>query len=49
VDRDGTPAIAVGQRVVLGLSFDHRVCDGVVAAAFVERVGALLDDVAAER
>jgi 2-oxoglutarate dehydrogenase E2 component (dihydrolipoamide succinyltransferase) len=49
VDRDGTPAIAVGHRVVLGLSFDHRVCDGVVAAAFVERVGALLDDVAAER
>lgn len=49
VDRDGTPAIAVGQRVVLGLSFDHRVCDGVVAAAFLERVGALLDVVASER
>ncbi len=49
VDRDGGPAIAVGQRVVLGLTFDHRVCDGSVAAAFVERVGAALNDVLIER
>jgi len=49
VTSKGKPSVEVGSELVLGLSFDHRVCDGVVAAAFVERVGALLDDVAAER
>jgi 2-oxoglutarate dehydrogenase E2 component (dihydrolipoamide succinyltransferase) len=42
VDRDGTPTIEVGQRLVLGLSFDHRVCESVAAAQYLERVGTLL-------
>lgn len=48
---DGVPTIAIGRRVVLGLSFDHRVCDAVVAARYLERVGQLLAelDVASER
>jgi 2-oxoglutarate dehydrogenase E2 component (dihydrolipoamide succinyltransferase) len=38
-------------RLVLGLSYDHRVCDAVTAATYLERVGELLGaiDVAAER
>jgi len=35
-------AIEIGRRLVLGLSFDHRVCDAVVAASYLERVGELL-------
>ena len=39
---DGQLTIVIGHSVVLGLTFDHRVCDAVVAASFLERVGALL-------
>jgi len=39
---DGQLTIVIGHSVVLGLTFDHRVCDAVVAATFLERVGALL-------
>lgn len=35
-------AVVLGRRVVLGLSFDHRVCEPFVAAAYLERVGELL-------
>ncbi len=51
VDIDGVPTLAVGRRVILGLSFDHRVCDSVAAANYLERVGELLAglDVASER
>ncbi len=37
-----TPKIEVGRRVVLGLSFDHRVCEPVGAASYLERVAELL-------
>jgi pyruvate/2-oxoglutarate dehydrogenase complex dihydrolipoamide acyltransferase (E2) component len=36
------PTIDVGWRLVLGLSFDHRVCEPVSAARYLERVGELL-------
>ena len=35
-------SIEIGYRIVLGLSFDHRVCEPVLAAASLERVAALL-------
>ncbi|MCU1363711.1 MAG: dihydrolipoamide acyltransferase [Acidimicrobiaceae bacterium] len=38
----GTPEIVVGRRIVLGLSFDHRVCEPVGAASYLERVAELL-------
>ena len=49
-DDDG-PTVRVGRRLVLGLSFDHRVCEPVAAANFLERVGQLLAgfDVEGER
>ena len=51
VEREGVATIEVGRRVVLGLSFDHRVCDSAAAAQYLERVGELLAglDVASER
>ncbi len=51
VERDGAPHLEVGRRVILGLSFDHRVCDTAAAAQYLERVGELLAglDVASER
>lgn len=41
----------IGRRVVLGLSFDHRICEPVGAASYLERVGELLAnlDVEGER
>jgi len=36
-----TPKIEVGRRLVLGLSFDHRVCEPVGAASYLERVAEL--------
>lgn len=46
-----TPTLAIGRRVVLGLSFDHRICEPVAAANYLERVGELLAglDVEGER
>jgi len=51
VERDGASVLEVGRRVILGLSFDHRVCDAALAARYLERVGELLAglDVASER
>ncbi len=51
VARDGVGTLEVGRRVILGLSFDHRVCDAAAAANYLERVGELLAglDVASER
>ncbi|HVB52011.1 MAG TPA: dihydrolipoamide acetyltransferase family protein [Acidimicrobiales bacterium] len=40
--RDGATTVDVGRRVVLGLSFDHRVCEPVGAASYLERVAELL-------
>lgn len=42
VERDGHPMIEVGRRIVLGLSFDHRVADPTSASLYLERVGQLL-------
>ncbi|MHB2028609.1 MAG: dihydrolipoamide acetyltransferase family protein [Acidimicrobiales bacterium] len=39
---NGVTSIEVGRRLVLGLSFDHRVCEPVSAASYLERVGELL-------
>jgi pyruvate/2-oxoglutarate dehydrogenase complex dihydrolipoamide acyltransferase (E2) component len=50
VGEDGT-SIEVGRRLVLGLSFDHRVCEASAAASYLERVAELLGglDLASER
>jgi 2-oxoglutarate dehydrogenase E2 component (dihydrolipoamide succinyltransferase) len=42
VTREGSATIEVGSRLVLGLSFDHRVCESVAAADYLERVAELL-------
>ncbi len=42
VMKDGVATIEVGRRLVLGLSFDHRVCDSVAAVEYLERVAELL-------
>jgi 2-oxoglutarate dehydrogenase E2 component (dihydrolipoamide succinyltransferase) len=42
VTKDGAMTIDVGRRVVLGLYFDHRVCEPVGAASYLERVAELL-------
>jgi pyruvate/2-oxoglutarate dehydrogenase complex dihydrolipoamide acyltransferase (E2) component len=51
VTLDGVATVAVGRRVILGLSFDHRICEPVGAAQYLERVGQLLAglDVEGER
>jgi pyruvate/2-oxoglutarate dehydrogenase complex dihydrolipoamide acyltransferase (E2) component len=41
VAKDGV-TIEAGRRVVLGLSFDHRICEPTGAASYLERVGELL-------
>ena len=41
----GERVISVGRRVVLGLSFDHRVADPTSAALYLERVGELLGSI----
>jgi 2-oxoglutarate dehydrogenase E2 component (dihydrolipoamide succinyltransferase) len=38
----GGTSLEVGRRLVLGLSFDHRVCEPTGAAKYLERVGELL-------
>ena len=51
ITTDGVSAVGIGRRVVLGLSFDHRVSEPVGAAEYLERVGQLLAglDVEGER
>ncbi|MGC8498315.1 MAG: dihydrolipoamide acetyltransferase family protein [Acidimicrobiales bacterium] len=39
---DGASRVEVGSQVILGLSFDHRVCEPFTATAYLERVGELL-------
>jgi 2-oxoglutarate dehydrogenase E2 component (dihydrolipoamide succinyltransferase) len=50
-ESSGSPVIEVGRRLVLGLSFDHRVCEPMGAAQYLERVAELLAgmDLASER
>jgi 2-oxoglutarate dehydrogenase E2 component (dihydrolipoamide succinyltransferase) len=38
----GDSTLEVGRRMVLGLAFDHRVCESVGAASYLERVAELL-------
>lgn len=45
-DRGGERVVGIGRRVVLGLSFDHRVADPTSAALYLERVGELLASIA---
>jgi 2-oxoglutarate dehydrogenase E2 component (dihydrolipoamide succinyltransferase) len=42
VTSGGVATVEVGRRIVLGLSFDHRVCESVAAADYLERVAELL-------
>ena len=51
LNEDGGAAMGVGRRLVLGLSFDHRVCEPVAAVSYLERVSQLLAglDVEGER
>ena len=51
VTENGVTTVGVGRRLVLGLSFDHRVCEPVAAVDYLERVGQLLAglDVEGER
>ena len=41
VSADGA-SVVPGRRVILGLTFDHRVCEAATAAHYLERVGELL-------
>ena len=43
VTDDGAPTLAVGRRLILGLTFDHRVCEPFAAARYLERVATLLN------
>jgi len=42
VEANGALSVEVGYRLVLGLSFDHRVCEPVSAVSYLERVAELL-------
>jgi pyruvate dehydrogenase E2 component (dihydrolipoamide acetyltransferase) len=42
VTHDGEISFEVGRRLILGLSFDHRVCESTAAASYLERVAELL-------
>ncbi len=47
---NGKPSVEVGSELVLGLSFDHRICEPRMAAKFLECVAEILSalDLAAE-
>jgi 2-oxoglutarate dehydrogenase E2 component (dihydrolipoamide succinyltransferase) len=51
VESSVVATIEVGYRIVLGLSFDHRVCEPVSAVNYLERVAELLEgmDLESER
>jgi 2-oxoglutarate dehydrogenase E2 component (dihydrolipoamide succinyltransferase) len=42
VAKNGKDTVVAGRRLVLGLSFDHRVCEPVSAVNYLERVAELL-------
>ena len=42
VSKTGAATVQAGRRVILGLSFDHRVCESTAAAGYLERVAELL-------
>ena len=44
---DGADAhLGIGRRVVVGISFDHRVCDPTAATRYLERVGEIVASLA---
>jgi 2-oxoglutarate dehydrogenase E2 component (dihydrolipoamide succinyltransferase) len=51
VTTDGVTTVDIGRRLILGLSFDHRIAEPVAAGAYLERVAQLLTglDVEGER
>ncbi|MGB8197320.1 MAG: dihydrolipoamide acetyltransferase family protein [Acidimicrobiales bacterium] len=51
ITENGAATVSVGRRVVLGLSFDHRICEPMGAVGYLERVAQLLGglDVEGER
>jgi pyruvate dehydrogenase E2 component (dihydrolipoyllysine-residue acetyltransferase) len=51
VTKDGEPTVEIGRRLILGLSFDHRISEAVAVGEYLERVGQLLAglDVEGER
>ncbi len=48
-DEGADVTVAIGRRVVLGLTFDHRVCEPFAAAAYLERVAAILANIDFDR
>lgn len=42
VSKTGAATVQAGRRLILGLSFDHRVCESTAAAGYLERVAELL-------
>ena len=42
VSHNGESSVEIGRRLILGLSFDHRVCESTAAASYLERVAELL-------
>jgi len=42
VSKNGAATVEVGRRLILGLSFDHRVCESTAAAGYLERVAELM-------
>src|SRR5579863_4026997 len=51
VSHEGVATVDIGRRLILGLSFDHRIAEPVAAGAYLERVAQLLAglDVEGER
>jgi 2-oxoglutarate dehydrogenase E2 component (dihydrolipoamide succinyltransferase) len=51
INENGVASVGVGRRLVLGLSFDHRICEPTGAVGYLERVAQLLSglDVEGER
>jgi pyruvate dehydrogenase E2 component (dihydrolipoamide acetyltransferase) len=51
ITENGVATVGIGRRLVLGLSFDHRICEPVGAVGYLERVAQLLGglDVEGER
>ena len=51
LESEGVTSLGIGRRLILGLSFDHRICESVAAVNYLERVAELLSgmDLESER
>lgn len=51
LESEGVTSVGIGRRLILGLSFDHRICESVAAVNYLERVAELLSgmDLESER